>query len=71
MASDEFLKERRLRRLRSMFGPGSVVLPQEDVNGQAGRSDGMVKAWLTHPDGRLENLRMTRDQEEDQNESSV
>ena len=51
MASDEFLKERRLRRLRSMFGPGSVVLPQEDVNGQAGRSDGMVKAWLTHPDG--------------------
>ena len=63
MASEEFLKDRRLKRLRSMFGPGPAVLPQEDVKGQANRSDGMAKAWLTHPDGRIEDLRMTRGRE--------
>lgn len=68
MASEEFLKVRRLKKLRSMFGPGSVVVPQEDVKGQ---SDGMVKAWLTHPDGRVENLRMTRGREGGSSESSV
>lgn len=68
MASEEFLKDRRLKRLRSMFGPGPAVLPQEDVKG---RSDGMAKAWLTHPDGRIEELRMTRGREGNSNESSV
>ncbi len=71
MASEEFLKVRRLKRLRSMFGPGPAVVPQEDVKGQANQSDGIVKAWLTHPDGRVENLRMTRGREGDSSESSV
>lgn len=50
-------------------GPGPVVAPQEDVKGHANQSDGMVKAWLTHPDGRVEFL--TRGREGNSNESSV
>ena len=58
----EKANDRRVRRLKAMLGEDRIEMPDDRIARMpdAVKADDSVRAVLTHPDGRVEILRMSR-----------